>query len=121
MNFKIQEVIKRVFNYCTLFTLLHFSFIIGCQSPVRQDTYGEVPLASIEKGRKLAELHCRSCHQLPDPALLDAETWETGALPAMGPLLGIFNYNKQPYIYKGDPQMRGPGYFANNPKVTLEE
>ncbi|MEO6455312.1 MAG: FG-GAP-like repeat-containing protein [Ginsengibacter sp.] len=95
--------------------------VTGCNSLMRNESHAYVPMESIESGKKLAEKHCQSCHQLPDPALLDAKTWETGALPAMGPRLGIFNYKGQSYTFRGDEQMMGPGYFAGKPKVTQEE
>lgn len=85
------------------------------------DLYADVPAEHIEKGKMLAEQYCKRCHELPDPAQLDAATWETHALPAMGPLLGIFQYKQQTYPYRGDPDMRGPGYLASNPVVTPEE
>jgi len=95
--------------------------IIGCQSSSRNESYVNVSEASIGKGKKLAGQYCQSCHQLPSPKLLDAKTWKTGALPAMGPLLGIFNHDGQSYTYHGDMQMMGPGYLASHPKVTKEE
>ena len=91
---------------------------IGCQSLSRNNSHSNVSSASIEKGKELAVKHCQSCHELPDPTLLDAKTWESGALPAMGPHLGIFNYNGQSYTFHGDNQMMGPGYRSNKPEVT---
>lgn len=40
-------------------------------------------------GPELAERHCRSCHLLPDPALLDREAWERWVLPRMARRLGL--------------------------------
>ena len=34
----------------------------------------------LAEGKKLAATHCSSCHQLPDPSLLDSATWETGII-----------------------------------------
>ncbi|MEO5978340.1 MAG: FG-GAP-like repeat-containing protein [Chryseolinea sp.] len=102
------------------FTAVAYLFLVGCQSRSRNEAYAQVSVSSIEAGKELAAKHCQSCHQLPDPSLLDATTWETGALPAMGPLLGIFNYKGQSYVYHGDTQMKGPG-FSETPKVTIQE
>ncbi|NHA04561.1 VCBS repeat-containing protein [Mucilaginibacter sp. HC2] len=43
-------------------------------------------------GKKLAAIHCSSCHQLPDPSLLDSATWETGIMPAMAPKFGFKSF-----------------------------
>lgn len=39
----------------------------------------------------------------------------------MGPLLGVFTHKAQSYSYRGDPEMKGPGYLASNPIVSSEE
>ncbi|MCF2488381.1 VCBS repeat-containing protein [Dyadobacter sp. CY347] len=44
---------------------------------------------SLAEGKALAEKYCSNCHQLPDPALLDKNTWTNGVLPAMAEQLGI--------------------------------
>lgn len=46
----------------------------------------------LAEGKKLAAVHCSSCHELPDPALLDSHTWETGIMPAMAPKLGFTSF-----------------------------
>lgn len=40
------------------------------------------------QGMLVAEKYCQSCHQLPDPSLLDKKTWKS-FLPEMGLYLGI--------------------------------
>ncbi|MCC8425463.1 VCBS repeat-containing protein [Mucilaginibacter sp. UR6-11] len=45
--------------------------------------------ADVTKGKILAAGYCQSCHKLPDPALLDKETWRSHVLPVMGLYLGI--------------------------------
>src|SRR3989440_10540030 len=42
-----------------------------------------------ERGHRLAQTYCQSCHLFPEPALLDKATWEQGALPDMAPWLGL--------------------------------
>src|SRR2546425_3702884 len=44
---------------------------------------------SPERGHRLAQVYCQSCHLFPEPALLDKATWEQGALPEMAPWLGL--------------------------------
>ncbi|MDI1352863.1 MAG: VCBS repeat-containing protein, partial [bacterium] len=84
-----------VFQVSVLFLGLIGLFSLGCQSSFRNESHANVSASSIAKGKKLAEKHCQSCHQLPDPALLDAKTWETGVLPAMGLHLGITSFGGQ--------------------------
>src|SRR5215467_4818438 len=96
-------------------------FIFSCKSYHRNNSFAKVPLASIKKGDELAQKYCQSCHMLPDPALLDAKTWKEGALPYMGPNLGLFQFGFDQY-----PSMRGDrfldkGYYPSQPMVTLEE
>jgi hypothetical protein len=42
-----------------------------------------------EAGHALARRHCVSCHQFPEPALLDKQTWKQGVLPMMALRLGV--------------------------------
>jgi hypothetical protein len=66
----------------------------------------------IEQGKMLAVQHCKSCHMLPDPSLLDKENWRV-ALTKMGPLLGIFDHNGQSYpIYTDIDQSFYPSEAA---------
>lgn len=72
-------------------------FFSSCNNYKKNKTHQAVNDASIKAGKKLAVQYCGSCHQFPDPSLLDARTWETGVLPAMGPRLGIFAYGFNRY------------------------
>src|SRR5438105_11400151 len=45
--------------------------------------------ADAERGHRLAQIYCQTCHLFPEPALLDKATWEQGALPEMAPWLGL--------------------------------
>lgn len=42
-----------------------------------------------DQGEQLARVHCASCHQYPQPELLDRQTWNKYVLPRMGHLLGV--------------------------------
>lgn len=42
-----------------------------------------------QTGAQLAHAYCSSCHQFPEPALLDKAIWQTGVLPKMALRLGI--------------------------------
>lgn len=43
----------------------------------------------LAEGKKLAQIRCSSCHQAPDPSLLDKTTWDKSILPAMAPKFGL--------------------------------
>ncbi len=42
-------------------------------------------------GKALSSQYCVSCHQYPDPALLDKKTWKDYILPRMGYMYGIYD------------------------------
>jgi mono/diheme cytochrome c family protein len=52
-------------------------------------------------GEQLAKTHCGSCHALPEPALLDKNTWKDNVLPVMAEKLGLDLIYEMPL---GDPQ-----------------
>lgn len=60
---------------------LNFILFIACK-PAAKDS-------ALEQGKKLAKMHCATCHLFPDPALLDKKTWQDGVLPAMAAQFGI--------------------------------
>jgi hypothetical protein len=60
-------------RYCCLLTC----FLIGsCSSPE-------------QKSETLARKYCSSCHEFPDPSLLDKKTWEKDVLPQMAFRMGL--------------------------------
>jgi hypothetical protein len=92
-----------------------------CNQPLKNEAHKDVSNASIEKGRMLADKYCQSCHQFPDPSLLDANTWEHGVLPAMGPRLGIFSYGFARYpSYKTDKDL-DKNFYPSKPVVNAVE
>src|SRR5205809_8022260 len=98
-NFRKALSVKLVFFLAT-------SLFISCKSYYRNKSHAEIPNSVISKGEKLAYQYCQGCHMLPDPALLDAKTWEEGVLPAMGPNLGIFKHLYHNYPNgKNDPDL----------------
>ncbi len=75
-----------------------FILFISCNN--NSDNYSSqrgVSNSDIKEGERLAKKYCQSCHQFPDPSLLDAKSWEEGVLPVMGPRLGIFSYDFKKY------------------------
>jgi hypothetical protein len=103
------------------FLIFNFSLLLtGCKSYHRNTTHKEVSLSSIEKGEELSKLYCQSCHQLPDPSLLDAKSWENGVLPAMGPRLGIFRYGFDVYPKTRDEYI-GRDFYPPEPMLKMSE
>ncbi len=71
-----------------------------------------------EMGKELAAQYCQSCHQLPDPSLLDKKTWVDGVLPEMGPRLGVFYFLDKNYpSSKSDPNV-SRGFYPSQPVVS---
>nr|WP_294941257.1 VCBS repeat-containing protein [uncultured Mucilaginibacter sp.] len=53
---------------------------------------------NLARGKALSLQYCKSCHQYPDPSLLDKTTWETGIMPQMALRLGIQQEMGQYYV-----------------------
>jgi hypothetical protein len=68
----------------------------------------------VSKGRVLATQYCQSCHQLPNPLLLDKETWRVHVLPVMGMYLGIKSAMQKEQ--SADPENDG-SYLPNTTQV----
>jgi FG-GAP-like repeat len=116
------EINKQV-KVCIYLVAFIFSamLITSCSDIKRNNTHKDVALSSIEKGKELAVLHCQSCHQLPDPSLVDTKTWDRGILPQMGPRLGIYFYKGNRYpSYKFDVGLSA-GYYPSKALVSEED
>ncbi len=61
----------------------------ACRPAAKEDaTRPPVPPAALT-GKALAARHCGGCHLVPEPALLDRESWQK-VLPRMGNQLGLY-------------------------------
>lgn len=92
------------------------------------DSCREKPGSKIEQdmadGKLLAQKYCVSCHQLPDPALIDRKSWIKRVLPAMAERLHVHNYMGQ---YFSDAQsalntvdwQKIVAYYQNTAPVNL--
>ncbi|MDB5288600.1 MAG: repeat-containing protein [Mucilaginibacter sp.] len=60
------------------------------------------------EGKALSKKYCVSCHQYPEPALLDKTTWEHGVLPVMAGKLGI-------------QQEMGTYYMDTHSQISLDD
>src|SRR5215203_585451 len=97
--------------------LLFIIVLPACNSFHRNKSHAAVPTASIKEGKALAEVYCQSCHMLPDPAQVNAGSWEKGVLPNMGPRLGIFQHYLQFYPSgRNDPTLKG--FYPEKPVLT---
>jgi len=84
----------------------------GCrQGYSKNASHRDVSDEAIARGAVLARTYCGSCHELPTPGMLDANSWEQGVLPQMGPRLGIFQYRNNRYPNNiGDPNVGRKAY-----------
>jgi len=105
--------------YCLLSCIFCMA-LPSCKNYHRNSTHKNVSLSSIKKGEELAREYCQSCHQLPEPSLLDSKSWEKGVLPEMGPRLGIFNYGFVIYPKVHDKNI-GKDFYPRQPQLNLNE
>lgn len=71
----MTQIHKSILSFiCSLFFIIFFFF--SCQTSER-------------KGEYLAKVYCSSCHDYPDPSLLDKTTWEKSVLPNMALRMGF--------------------------------
>jgi hypothetical protein len=68
--------------------------VLGFTAAVAFNSCGGNGLSSDDEkyladGQALAKKHCSSCHEAPDPSLLDKTTWDKSILPAMAPKFNI--------------------------------
>jgi hypothetical protein len=104
--------------FCIIATCL---LISSCKNYHRNKTYSSIPESNIREGEKLALIHCQSCHEFPDPSLLDVNSWEEGVLPQMGPRLGIFKHNFKYYpSFLKDPNLDST-YYPSKPLLDAHE
>ncbi|HTE26262.1 FG-GAP repeat domain-containing protein [Flavitalea sp.] len=104
--------------FCIVSTCL---LISSCKNYHRNKAYSSIPESNIREGEKLAQIHCQSCHELPDPSQLDVNSWEEGVLPQMGPRLGIFKHNFKYYpSFKKDPNLDST-YYPSRPLLDAHE
>ncbi len=57
---------------------------------------------SIKEGYILSQTYCKSCHQFPDPALLNKITWSNYVLPKMAELVGFRHLGLNKYVENGN-------------------
>ena len=96
-------------------TLVFFTY---CSDYPRNKSFAEVPTGNIRKGEALAKKYCQSCHQFPEPSLLDAKSWDEGVLPNMGPFLGIFKHQFTQYPSGRNDRNLDSNFYPKQPVLT---
>ena len=97
------------------------AFIASCNSFEKNKSHKNIPDAVIAKGKELAAKYCQSCHQLPDPSMLDSKSWEQGVMPNMGPYLGIFNDEIRQYPSYRNDRFLPRSFYPSKPLMSLLE
>lgn len=93
-----------VITVLVVYSIWHFSE--NKQDNAGTDLRTDYPMAtlqSIARGKILSQQYCRSCHMLPDPALLNRFKWKN-VFPQMGLRMGIKAQRGESYVgtIKGD-------------------
>ena len=108
-------------NPISLLVLPIIFFFVSCENYQKNASHQQVSNGSIGMGKKLAAQYCASCHQLPDPSLANAGSWEKGILPEMGPRLGIFYYGYERYpSFKNDLNV-DRNYYPSAPVIPFAD
>src|SRR6185503_6995428 len=103
-----------------IFTALAVIFsIYRCTNSPTTNT----PEQDIAEGGTLAKKYCTTCHRLPDPGLIDRDSWTKRVLPAMGKQLGVKVYMGQ-YFCDNNSALTTPEWlkivaFYNTAPVSL--
>jgi hypothetical protein len=69
--------------------LIHCSNKAKEAEPAQETRFPLFSAEDVSKGKIVAARYCQSCHQLPDPSLLNKKIWADYILPLMGQDLGI--------------------------------
>src|SRR4051794_14209806 len=104
-----------------LITVYTIALIISCNDFQKNNSHQDTSDKSIAAGKKIAATYCASCHQLPDPSMLNARSWEHGVLPQMGPRLGIFYYGEQRYPSFVNDFEIGKNFYPSKPVISMED
>jgi FG-GAP-like repeat len=106
-----------------IFSLIFILSIFSCSTKKAPEQYTP-PKPSGKNGSELAQIYCRSCHQSPDPSLLEKSIWEKHILPKMGWRLGMNQDFMR--IYSGMDMeetelLIGNNIYPENPQLAGED
>jgi len=102
----------------------------GCQSDgertesARSDSGRASASVESVSARALAERHCGSCHQFPQPRLLNRSTWVEAVLPRMAHRLGIYEGERPDSLFEsgiGGEVVRAANIFPEEPVIPRGE
>ncbi len=107
---------------------------LGCQNDTpraESDTMTTSPADSarssataavVPSSETLAKQHCGSCHQYPEPDLLDKTAWREHVLPPMGYMLGIYPGDERPDSLfesgRAGELVRAAGVYPAEPRLS---
>jgi hypothetical protein len=78
---------RKIYNpftkYLLLIVILFAAVSVVVLKCCNGSIFKSVEEKQVENGKALAHTYCSSCHQFPDPSLIDKTTWLNGVLPAM--------------------------------------
>lgn len=76
-------------NQICFLIVIVFAVVLSIAYSCNENTPESRLKQDIADGKELAKKYCVSCHQLPDPALIDSASWVGGVLPAMAKRLYV--------------------------------
>jgi hypothetical protein len=106
-----------------VFILISILSIFSCSNKKVPEQYTP-PKPSGKNGKDLAQIYCGSCHQSPDPSLLEKSIWKKNILPKMGWRLGMNQDFMK--IYSGIDMeetelLIGNNIYPENPQLADED
>jgi FG-GAP-like repeat len=108
---------NRKYFFCLMLVSGFFAHLFGCHS-FRTESQNSTFDSSVQRGKTLASAYCQSCHQLPDPGLIDKKTWVKTVLPGMAPRLGIFVFKGHEYPSKVLDRNIGRNFYPSAPLIN---
>lgn len=100
----VENKVSPLFRMISLMMLLG---VLSCseEQQNRNDTSSTEAKKLMHNGETFAKQYCTGCHTFPEPELLDKNTWLTQTLPAMGPHLGIREFDGETYPLDETPAL----------------
>jgi len=98
--------------------------LVRTHSPIDSDLIRSIefqlPDSTDSEGRRLAKLHCQSCHVFVEPDLLDRKTLRESALPMLAKILGLPQELAGLPPKKQDRSVETPGTYPTEALIPIE-
>ncbi len=98
--------------------------LVRTHSPIDSDLIRSIefqlPDSTDSEGRRLAKLHCQSCHVFVEPDLLDRKTLRESALPMLAKILGLPQELAGLPPKKQDRSVETPGIYPTEALIPIE-